>query len=56
MEFIKWEDLVDVRLLGIILTSIGFGMILVIVIPYWLGYILAFGLFICGLCLIFINK
>ncbi|WP_250277756.1 hypothetical protein [[Clostridium] colinum] len=43
------------KLLGIILTSIGFGMLLVLIIPWW-GYVLAFGLFITGLCLIFINK
>lgn len=42
-------------LIGIILTSIGFGMLLVLIIPWW-GYIVAFALFIGGLCLIFLNK
>lgn len=42
-------------LIGIILTSIGLGMLLVLIIPWW-GYILALGLFIGGLCLIFLNK
>ena len=43
------------RLLGIILTCIGFGMLLVLVIPYWLCYVLAFALFIIGICLIFLS-
>ena len=43
------------RLLGIILTCIGFGMLLVLVIPYWLCYVLAFALFIIGICLIFLK-
>lgn len=42
-------------LIGIILASIGLGMLLVLIIPWW-GYILALGLFIGGLCLIFFNK
>lgn len=42
-------------LIGIILASIGFGMLLVLIIPWW-GYILALCLFIGGLCLIFFNK
>lgn len=43
------------KLLGIILTSIGFGMLLVLIIPWW-GYILAFGMLVSGICLICVNK
>ena len=43
------------KLLGIILASMGFGMLLVLIIPWW-GFILALGVFITGLCLIFSSK
>ncbi|MBS5793481.1 MAG: hypothetical protein ACLUCH_01270 [Lachnospirales bacterium] len=42
-------------LIGIILASVGFGMLLVLIIPWW-GYILALAMFIGGLCLIFLTK
>ncbi len=43
------------KLLGIILASIGFGMLFVLIIPWW-DILLALGVFIAGLCLIFLNK
>lgn len=41
------------KIIGIILTSMGAGMLLVLIVPWW-GYILAFGLFIIGLFLLFV--
>lgn len=42
------------KLLGIILTSIGFGMLLVVIIPCW--GILAFCMIVVGIWLICIHK
>lgn len=44
-----------VKLLGIILTSIGFGMLLILIIPSW-KFVIAITLFIIGICLICLNK
>lgn len=43
------------NLLGIILASIGFGMLLVLIIPWW-GYLLAFCMLISGICLICVHR
>ena len=42
------------QLLGIILASVGFGMLIVSLIPWW-GYIIAFIILIVGLILIFMK-
>lgn len=42
------------KLLGIILASMGFGMLIISIIPWW-GYILAFIVFILGIILIFMK-
>lgn len=41
------------KILGIIFTSMGIGMLLVLLVPWW-GYILAFGLVITGIFLLII--
>lgn len=44
-----------IKLIGIMLSCIGVGMILVLIIPFW-DFIIAFSLFLSGLCLIFFTK
>ena len=44
-----------INLLGIILTSMGIGMLLILMIPSW-KFVIAISLFILGICLIFTKK